>query len=119
MQTIETLRWARDLIRERTNGKQYLIAGWDGMPTVYVDRSCLVALHFSLLRNLHTGCFDCRVKGYIRTCGGYHKGEDMEELLKACGTIAGLVWELEKADIHVEESVVQKFCEELKQEGET
>ena len=43
----------------------------------------------------------------------------MEELLKACGTIAGLVWELEKADIHVEESVVQKFCEELKQEGET
>ena len=118
MEAIETLRWAKNLIQKETQGKQYLIAGWDGMPTVHVDRSCMVGLHFSLLKNRSTGLFDCRVKGYIRACGGYNKSSDMQKLVAECESMANLVGKLEKADIHVDEDTVWLFCEELKAETE-
>ena len=67
MEALEKLRWAEALIREKTGGKQRLLAGWDGMPAVQIADRCMVGLYFSLLKNQKTGVYDCRVKGYIRT----------------------------------------------------
>jgi len=119
MQSLETLRWAKDLIQEWTQGKQYLKAGWDGMPTVHVNRECIVGLYFSLQQNPNTKLYDAHVRGYIRTCGGYNQSAGMRELIAECERIAALVLELERAEIHVSESAVQMFCEELSMEAKS
>ena len=110
------LRWARDLIREKTAGKQRLAIGWDGMPVVRMDPDCRVGLYFVLLRNQKNGLYDCRARGYIRTCGGYHPSAGMQDLTGECSAIAALVGQIERADIHVTQEDVQRFCEELEEE---
>lgn len=114
METLDKLRWARRLIEEQTEGKQRLAAGWDGMPVVRMDGDCMVGIYFALIRNQKTGLYDCRVKGYIRTCGGYNPSARMKELTEECARIAALVNQLEEADIHAKEEAVAAFCEELK-----
>lgn len=114
METVEKLRWAKALIEEKTKGQQTLAAGWDGMPVVWIADGCMVGLYFALLKNQKTGLYDCRVKGYIRSCGGYNPSARMKELTEECARIAALVAELEAADIHGDEEAVKAFCEELK-----
>lgn len=116
--TVEVLRWAKKLIEDRTGGRQWLAAGWDGMPAIRMEDTCMVGLHFSLLKNKQTGIYDCQVKGYIRTCGGYNKSARMKELVRECEQVADIVLTLEEADIHASEEEVQVFCEELKGLGE-
>lgn len=116
MEGLEKLRWARYLIAEKTEGRQTLVAGWDGMPSVQIRKDCMAGLYFSLLKNQETGLYDCRVKGYIRTCGGYQTSTRMTELAEECARIADLVAELEQAGIHVEEAQMKVFCEELKRQ---
>ena len=48
-----------------------------------------------------TGMYDSRVKGYIRTCGGYRPGARMKDLTEECAQIASLVLDLEKMEISV------------------
>ncbi len=110
MEALEKLRWAEALIREKTGGKQKLCAGWDGMPAVQVADGCMVGLYFALLKNQKTGLYDCRVKGYIRTCGGYSPSARLKELTEECARIAALVAQLEAADIHGDEEAVAAFC---------
>lgn len=116
MEALEKLRWAEALIREKTGGQQILVTGWDGMPVVQIADGCMVGLYFALLKNQKTGLYDCRVKGYIRTCGGYSPSARLKELTEECARIAALVAQLEAADIHAEEEDVTAFCEELKRE---
>lgn len=115
---IEKLRWAGRLIEERTKGRQRLLAGWDGMPVVGIEDGCMVGLYFALLKNRKTGLYDCHVKGYVRTCGGYRPGARMRDLAEECGLVASLVSELEGAAIHVDEDTVKAFCGELKEKGD-
>ena len=88
------------------------------MPAVQVADGCMVGLYFALLKNQKTGLYDCRVKGYIRTCGGYSPSARLKELTEECARIAALVAQLEAADIHGDEEAVAAFCEELKREKE-
>lgn len=118
MKALEKLRWAEALIREKTGGQQVLAAGWDGMPAVQIADGCMVGLYFALLKNQKTGLYDCRVKGYIRTCGGYNPSAWLKELTEECARIAALVAQLEAADIHGDGEAVAAFCEELKDRGE-
>ena len=80
MEGLEKLKWAKALIEEKTGGEQKLCAGWDGMPVVQIADGCMVGLYFALLKNRKTGFYDCRVKGYIRTCGGYNPSAWLKEL---------------------------------------
>lgn len=115
---LEKLRWARRRIKEKTNGKQVLILGWDEMPKVKTAEECMVGLYAALLKNHKTGLYDFRAKGYIRTCGGYSPSARMQDLINECMEVAELVKLLEDADIHVTEEEAEQFCEELKEEGE-
>ena len=114
MEALEKLRWAEALLREKTGGQQILVAGWDGMPAVQIADGCMVGLYFALLKNQKTGLYDCWVKGYIRTCGGYSPSARLKELTEECARIAALVAQLEAADIHADEETVAVFCEELR-----
>ena len=118
MEGLEKLKWAKALIEEKTGGEQKLCAGWDGMPVVQIADGCMVGLYFALLKNRKTEFYDCRVKGYIRTCGGYNPSAWLKELTEECARIAALVARLEAADIHADEEAVAAFCEELKSEKE-
>lgn len=75
MTNLEKLYRARELIESRTGGRQRVVPGWDGMPTVRIEDSCMVGVYFALIKNMLTGMYDSRVKGYIRTCGGYRPGD--------------------------------------------
>ena len=106
MTNLEKLYRARELIESRTGGRQQLALGWDGMPAVRIEDSCMVGVYFALIKNMLTGMYDSRVKGYIRTCGGYRPGEE-------CAQIASLVLDLEKMEISVTKEEAEAFCQNL------
>ena len=54
----EKLLWAKRLIKEKTEGKQYLQLGWDDMPMVRMADDCMVGLYFSLKLNRDSGMYD-------------------------------------------------------------
>ena len=101
MTNLEKLYRARELIESRTGGRQQLALGWDGMPAVRIEDPCMVGVYFALIKNMLTGMYDSRVKGYIRTCGGYRPGARMKDLTEECAQIASLVLDLEKMEISV------------------
>lgn len=114
----EKLLWAKKLIEEKTEGKQCLQLGWDDMPVVRMADECMVGLYFSLKLNRYSGLYDCLVKGYIRTCGGYNPSARMKDLTEECSRIAELVLKIEKAEIHATEEEVLEFCSLIKKEME-
>ena len=114
----EKLLWAKRLIEEKTEGKQCLQIGWDDMPVVRMTDDCMVGLYFSLKLNRCSGLYDCLVKGYIRTCGGYNPGARMKDLTEECSRIADLVLQIEKAEIHATEEEIQEFCTLIKKKME-
>ena len=114
----EKLLWAKRLIEEKTEGKQCLQIGWDDMPVVRMTDDCMVGLYFSLKLNRCSGLYDCLVKGYIRTCGGYNPSARMKDLTEECSRIADLVLQIEKAEIHATEEEIQEFCTLIKEEME-
>ena len=114
----EKLLWAKRLIEEKTEGKQCLQIGWDDMPVVRMTDDCMVGLYLSLKLNRCSGLYDCLVKGYIRTCGGYNPGARMKDLTEECSRIADLVLQIEKAEIHATGEEVQEFCTLIKKEME-
>ena len=114
----EKLLWAKRLIEEKTEGKQCLQIGWDDMPVVRMTDDCMVGLYFFLKLNRCSGLYDCLVKGYIRTCGGYNPSARMKDLTEECSRIADLVLQIEKAEIHATEEEIQEFCTLIKKEME-
>lgn len=114
----EKLLWAKRLIEEKTEGKQCLQIGWDDMPVVRMTDDCMMGLYFSLKLNRCSGLYDCLVKGYIRTCGGYNPSARMKDLTEECSRIADLVLQIEKAEIHATEEEIQEFCTLIKKEME-
>ena len=114
----EKLLWAKRLIKEKTEGKQCLQIGWDDMPVVRMTDDCMVGLYFSLKLNRCSGLYDCLVKGYIRTCGGYNPSARMKDLTEECARIADLVLQIEKAGICATREEVQEFCALIKKEME-
>ena len=114
----EKLLWAKRLIEEKTEGKQCLQIGWDDVPVVRMTDDCMVGLYFSLKLNRCSGLYDCLVKGYIRTCGGYNPSARMKDLTEECSRIADLVLQIEKAEIHATEEEIQEFCTLIKKEME-
>ena len=114
----EKLLSAKRLIEEKTDGKQCLQLGWDDMPVIRTADDCMVGLYFSLKLNRYSGLYDCLVKGYIRTCGGYNPSARMKDLTEECARIADLVLKIEKADIHATGDEVQEFCALIKKEME-
>ena len=62
MTNLEKLYRARELIESRTGGRQQLALGWDGMPAVRIEDSCMVGVYFALIKNMLTGMYDSRVK---------------------------------------------------------
>ena len=113
MTNLEKLYRARELIESRTGGRQQLALGWDGMPAVRIEDSCMVGVYFALIKNMLTGMYDSRVKGYIRTCGGYRPGARMKDLTEECAQIASLVLDLEKMEISVTKEEAEAFCQNL------
>lgn len=113
MTNLEKLYRARELIESRTGGRQQLALGWDGMPAVRIENSCMVGVYFALLKNVQTGMYDVRVKGYIRTCGGYRPGARMKDLTEECARIASLVLNLEEMEISVTKEEAETFCQSL------
>ena len=62
MTNLEKLYRARELIESRTGGRQQLALGWDGMPAVRIEDSCMVGVYFALIKNMLTGMYDSRVR---------------------------------------------------------
>ena len=114
----EKLLGAKRLIEEKPEAKQCLQIGWDDMPVVRMTDDCMVGLYFSLKLNRCSGLYDCLVKGYIRTCGGYNPSARMKDLTEECSRIADLVLQIEKAEIHATEEEIQEFCTLIKKEME-
>ena len=73
----------------------------------------MVGVYFALIKNMLTGMYDSRVKGYIRTCGGYRPGARMKDLTEECAQIASLVLDLEKMEISVTKEEAEAFCQNL------
>lgn len=118
MNAVEKLRWAEQLVREKTGGQQYLKLGWDGLPTMWTADSCMVGIYFAMLKRQATDQYVCNVKGYIRTCGGYRLSAGMHDLIEECTQVAEVVLLLEDADIRASEEELKVFCEELRRREE-
>jgi len=112
---IEWMRWAKDLIFEKTGGLQELTVG-DLLSEPYIRTSdkATVGLYLSVPPNRETGRYDCLFKGYLRTCGGYNTAERMRALADEMQNIADLLKQLESAKISLTEDELNAFVGELK-----
>ncbi|WOC32131.1 MULTISPECIES: hypothetical protein [Caproicibacterium] len=112
---IERMRWAKDLIFEKTSGLQELAVGsLHGEPYIRTSDKATVGLYLSVPPNRETGRYDCLFKGYLRTCGGYNTAEQMQALADEMQNIADLLKQLESAKILLTEDELNVFVGELK-----
>ncbi|QAT50992.1 hypothetical protein EQM14_15130 [Caproiciproducens sp. NJN-50] len=100
MNGIEQMRWAKDLISEKTNGLQELVVG-NMHDELYIRTSdkATVGLYLSMLPNRKTGQYDCLFKAYTRTCGGYNISKKMQVIADEYQSITDLLSQLETAKI--------------------
>jgi ATP-dependent Lon protease len=115
MNGIEQMRWAKDLISERTKGLQELVIG-NVHDDLYIRTSdkAIVGLYLSVLPNRETGLYDCIFKAYTRTCGGYNNSKKMQALTDEYQNVTELLKQLEKAKISLTEDELQTFVGEMK-----
>lgn len=115
MNSIEQMRWAKDLISEKTNGLQELVIG-NVHDDLYIRTSdkATVGLYLSVLPNRETGLYDCIFKAYTRTCGGYSNSKKMQALTNEYQNVTELLKQLEKAKISLTEDELQTFVGEMK-----
>lgn len=115
MNSIEQMRWAKDLISEKTNGLQELVIG-NVHDDLYIRTSdkATVGLYLSVLPNHETGLYDCIFKAYTRTCGGYNNSKKMQALTDEYQNVTELLKQLEKAKISLTEDELQAFVAEIK-----
>ena len=112
---IEQMRWAKDLISEKTNGLQKLVIG-SMHDELYIRTSdkATVGLYISVLSNRETGLYDCLFKAYTRTCGGYNTAEKMQALTDEYQNITDLLSQLEAAKISLTGDELNTFVSEMK-----
>lgn len=115
MNSIEQMRWAKELISEKTNGLQELVVG-NVHDDLYIHTSdkATVGLYLSVLPNGKTGQYDCIFKAYTRTCGGYNNSKKMQALADEYQNVTNLLSRLEKAKISLTEDELQTFVCEMK-----
>ncbi len=115
MNSIEQMRWAKDLISEKTNGLQELVIG-NVHNDLYIRTSdkTTVGLYLSVLPNHETGLYGCIFKAYTRTCGGYNNSKNMQALTDEYQNVTELLKQLEKAKISLTEDELQAFVAEMK-----
>ncbi|ENK0555341.1 hypothetical protein [Clostridium sporogenes] len=79
MNSIEQMRWAKDLISKKTNGFMELTVGnmHDDLFIMASDKA-MVGLYMSVLPNMKTQKYDCIFKGYTRCYGGYNDSKKMQ-----------------------------------------
>jgi hypothetical protein len=109
------MRWAKDLIFEKTGGLQEIAVGsLHGEPYIRTSDKATVGLYLSVPPNRETGRYDCLFKGYLRTCGGYNTAEQMQALADEMQSIANLLNQLESAKISLTEDELNSSAGELK-----
>lgn len=115
MNGIEQMRWAKDLISEKTNGLQELVVG-SMHDELYIRTSdkATVGLYLSVLPNRKTGLYDCLFKAYTRTCGGYNTSEKMQVIADEYQSITDLLSQLETAKISLTGDELNTFVNEMK-----
>ena len=114
MNGIEQMRWAKDLISEKTNGLQELVVG-NMHDELYIRTSdkATVGLYLSVLPNRKTGLYDCLFKAYTRTCGGYNTAQKMQVLADEYQNITDLLSQLETAKISLTGDELNTFISEM------
>ncbi|HEX2938277.1 MAG TPA: hypothetical protein VHO66_05090, partial [Ruminiclostridium sp.] len=115
MNGIEQMRWAKDLISEKTNGLQELVIGsmHDELYIRTLDKAA-VGLYLSVLSNRKTGLYDCLFKAYTRTCGGYNTAKKMQAISDEYQNITDLLKQLEIAKISLTGDELNTFVSEMK-----
>lgn len=115
MNGIEQIRWAKDLISEKTNGLQELVVSsmHDELYIRTLDKAT-VGLYLSVLSNRKTGLYDCLFKAYTRTCGGYNTAKKMQAISDEYQNITDLLKQLEIAKILLTEDELNTFVSEMK-----
>ena len=115
MNGIVQMRWAKDLISEKTNGLQELVVGimHDELYIRTSDKST-VGLYLSVLPNRKTGLYDCLFKAYTRTCGGYNTSKKMQAIADEHQNITDLLKQLEAAKISLTGDELNTFVSEMK-----
>lgn len=115
MNGIEQMRWAKDLISEKTKGLQELVIG-NMHDELYIRTSdgATVGLYLSVLPNRKTGLYDCLFKAYTRTCGGYNTAKKMQEISDEYQNITDLLSQLEAAKISLTGDDLNTFVSEMK-----
>lgn len=115
MNSIEQMRWAKELISEKTNGFMELKVGnmHDDLFIRASDKA-MVGLYLSVLPNMKTQKYDCIFKGYTRCSGGYNDSKKMQKLTEEYQSVTDVLKQLEKAKISLTEDELQCFVAELK-----
>jgi len=109
------MRWAKDLISEKTNGLQEVVIGniHDELYIRILD-TATVGLYLSVLSNRKTGLYDCLFKAYTRTCGGYNTSKKMQAISDEYQNITNLLKQLETAKISLTGDEMYTFVSEMK-----
>ncbi|EAE8422365.1 hypothetical protein A0006_13765 [Listeria monocytogenes] len=115
MNSIEQMRWAKELISEKTNGFMELSVG-NMHDDLFISASdkAMVGLYLSVLPNMKTEKYDCIFKGYTRCAGGYNNSKKMQKLTEEYQSVTEVLKQLEKAKISLTEDELQCFVVELK-----
>lgn len=115
MNGIEQMRWAEQLIRDKSGGLQELIVG-SMHDELYIRTSdkTTVGLYLSVLPNRETGLYDCLFKAYTRTCGGYNTAKEMQTIADEYQEITDLLKQLETAKISLTGDELNTFVSEMK-----
>lgn len=115
MNSIEQMRWAKELISEKTNDFMELTVGniHDDLFIRASDKA-MVGLYLSVLPNIKTQKYDCIFKGYTRCAGGYNDSKKMQKLAEEYQSMTDVLKQLEKAKISLTEDELQCFIAELK-----
>lgn len=115
MNSIEQMRWAKQLTEERTGSLQELVLG-NVHDDLYIRTSdkATVGLYLSVLPNSKTGQYDCIFKAYTRTCGGYNNSKKMQALTDEYQNVTELLKQLKKVKISLTEDELQAFVGEIK-----
>ena len=115
MNSIEQMRWAKELISEKTNGFMELSVG-NMHDDLFISASdkAMVGLYLSVLPNMNTQKYDCIFKGYTRCAGGYNDSKKMQKLTEEYQSVTDVLKQLEKAKISLTEDELQCFVAELK-----
>lgn len=114
MNSIEQMRWAKELIEEKSGGAFELVAGnIRGDLFLRCSDNARVGLYLTMHPNMKTGRYDCQFQGYTRISSGYYDASEMQRLADEYQMVASLQKELEAAKISLSQDELATFSAEL------